>query len=59
MKNILVIMIYCLLKILRFLLCATVIILLGWLVFSYIDVVMNNLDKVPQYANWNIFEIFF
>lgn len=35
------------------------IILLVWLVASYVDVVSNNLCAEPIYKAWNLFEIFF
>lgn len=46
-------------RIINLLLWIIIIILLGWFFLSYVDVITHNLDKVPQYANWNIFEIFF
>lgn len=32
---------------------------LGWLVISYINVIANNLEAIPRYADWNLFTIIF
>ena len=44
-------------KILDMLFTILTIMAIMWFVLSYLDVVLNNLDKHPQYQGWNIFKI--
>lgn len=46
-------------RLIRTLLCATAAILFIWVLCSYFDIIAHNLEKFPQYASWNIFEILF
>lgn len=45
-------------KILALLTCVSVIIIL-WMLASFVDTVMHNLDMEPIYQAWNFFSIFF
>lgn len=46
-------------KILTILIELIMIILLVWIVASYIDVAAHNTDPNPVYHAWNLFEIIF
>lgn len=46
-------------RLIKFLFGAIAIILFIWFLCSYFDVIAHNLEKFPQYASWNIFEILF
>lgn len=46
-------------NLINFILIAILTICLGWLVASYIDIINNNLEAIPQYADWNLFTIIF
>lgn len=44
-------------KILTALICVAVIIIL-WMLASFVDTVMHNLDMEPVYQVWNFFNLF-
>ena len=46
-------------KIINTILWLIVIFVLVWVIASYVDVTFHNLDKMPTYAGWNLFEIIF
>ena len=45
-------------KILTLLTCLSVIVIL-WMLASFVDTVMHNLDMEPIYQAWNFFGLFF
>ena len=44
-------------KILTVLICVAIIIIL-WMLASFVDTVMHNLDMEPVYQAWNFFNLF-
>lgn len=45
-------------KFLTLLTCISIIVIL-WMIASFVDTVMHNLDMQPIYQAWNFFSIFF